>query len=162
MILGLAAGAGFGQAGNMVPMGAAQNVLWALSSLGLVVSNVLLSTAYHRGKNELVAAGFLLLAIGEMIIWSGGHMGEPGAKASFTAGLLFQVPALFLISVPKVLPIWVRALGILAASCFARQAFDYLMLWSPSTSSVFVIVGYIGLTLAFIGYIIEVARTKPE
>ena len=160
IVTGLAVGAALGQAGGFAGPGAAQNVLYAVSSVGLVWAVVLLAIRYGRDGANFVAGGFALLAAAEMIIWAGGPASAPGGAASFAAGALFYVPALLLISLPPVLPIAVRALGALAAVPFGAHAIAFLTGRGPSPSGGLAIAGYILFTASVVGWIVVVVRRR--
>ncbi len=160
--IALGIGAVLGQAGGMVGHGPAQNVLWAMSSVGLVVGCILVGAHQARGGNDLVAAGFATLAIGEALIWAGGPVTGPGGRTSFAGGVLFYVPALLLISVPRGLPLMVRLTGAIGVLPWALYAALFLTGRDPSPTGAIAIAGYILLTAAVVGWIIAVVRSSPK
>jgi hypothetical protein len=119
---GLLVGAGFGLAGTLVRSPELQATLWAIDSVGLVIATSLLALKYLRAGSELVAAGFLVFAIGEGVLLSGTAAGPSGSVPAFAAGIALWAAALALISASPQLQGWLRLLGGVAASLFAITA----------------------------------------
>jgi hypothetical protein len=119
---GLLVGAVFGLAGTLVASPALQASLWAIDSVALVVATSLLALRYFRAGVDVVAAGFLVFAIGEGVLLSGTAAGPTASVPSFAAGTALWAAALALISAPPRLPWWVRGLGGSAACVFAITA----------------------------------------
>jgi hypothetical protein len=119
---GLLVGAVFGLAGTFVASPALQASLWAIDSVALVVATSLLALRYFRGGVDVVAAGFLVFAIGEGVLLSGTAAGPAASVPAFAAGTALWAAALALISAPRLLPWWARGLGGGAASMFAITA----------------------------------------
>jgi hypothetical protein len=119
---GLLVGAGFGLAGTLVSSQQLQGSLWAIDSVGLVIAASVLCLKYLRAGLELVAAGFLVFAIGEGVLLSGTAAGPTGSVPAFAAGIALWAAALLLISAPPQFPGWVRLLGGVAAALFAMTA----------------------------------------
>ena len=117
--LGLLVGAAFGLAGTLVASPQVQACLWAIDSVGLVVATSLLAIRYFRTGEDIVAGGFLVFAIGEGVLLSGTAAGPIGSVPAFAAGTALWAAALALVSGPRVLPSWLRLLGIVAAALFA-------------------------------------------
>jgi hypothetical protein len=96
-----------------------QACLWAIDSVGLVVATSLLAIRYFRAGADIVAGGFLVFAIGEGVLLSGTAAGPSGSVPAFAAGTALWAASLALVSGPRVLPSWLRLLGIAAAALFA-------------------------------------------
>jgi len=154
---GLLVGVVFGMAGNIPPEGWLQNLLFAVSSIGLAVVAVLLALREARHGANLVAAGFAIFAVAEIIIWVGGRTTGPASEAPFAAATLFYVPALLLISVPPRFALWARAAGALAAVPFGVYAVVFLLGGNPA--EVQQIAGYLLLSVAVIGWAVDVVRS---
>lgn len=154
IVVGLATGAIFGQLGGFVGEGSLQTIFYAFSSIGLVAASVLLALRYLSHARNLLASGFMILAVAEMIIWAGG---QENSEASLAAGALFYVPALLLISLPPGLPWLARVSGALAVLPFGAHAFLYLIEQTPPDA--LTIAGYVLLTLTAIGLIVAVVRS---
>jgi len=120
--VGLLVGAAFGLAGTLVGSPHVQASLWAIDSVGLVTATSLLSLKYFRAGSQIVAAGFLVFAIGEGVLLSGTAAGPSGSVPAFAAGTALWAAALALISAPRMLPSWLRLLGAAAACLFATTA----------------------------------------
>jgi hypothetical protein len=119
---GLLVGAVFGLAGTLVASPALQASLWAIDSVALVVATSLLSLRYFRAGVDVVAAGFLVFAIGEGVLLSGTAAGPADSMPAFAAGTALWAAALALISAPPLLQRWLRILGGIAACLFAITA----------------------------------------
>jgi hypothetical protein len=117
--VGLLVGAGFGLAGTLVESPHLQASLWAIDSVGLVIATSLLALKYFRDGEDVVAGGFLVFAIGEGVLLSGTAAGPSGSVPAFAAGTALWAAALALVSAPRLLPTWLRALGAVAACLFA-------------------------------------------
>jgi hypothetical protein len=116
--VGLLVGAGFGLAGTLVESPPLQASLWAIDSVGLVIATSLLALKYFRAGDDIVAGGFLVFAIGEGVLLSGTAAGPAGSVPAFAAGTALWAAALALVSAPRLLPTWLRALGAVAACLF--------------------------------------------
>jgi hypothetical protein len=119
---GLLVGALFGQAGTLVTSPTLQASLWAIDSVGLIVATSLLAVRYFRAGVDVMAAGFLVFAIGEGVLLSGTAAGPTASIPAFAAGTALWAAALALISAPPRLPWWLRLLGGGAACLFAITA----------------------------------------
>jgi hypothetical protein len=119
---GLLVGAAFGLAGTLVASPALQAGLWAIDSVALVVATSLLALRYFRRGVDVVAAGFLVFAIGEGVLLSGTAAGPAASVPAFAAGTALWAAALALISASRLLPWWVRGVGGGAACMFAITA----------------------------------------
>jgi hypothetical protein len=119
---GLLVGAVFGLAGTLVASPTLQGSLWAIDSVALVVATTLLTLRYFRAGVDVVAAGFLVFAIGEGVLLSGTAAGPTASVPAFAAGTALWAAALALISAPRQLPGWLRVLGGAAACLFAITA----------------------------------------
>jgi len=82
----------------------------------------LLALRFFRIGKEIVAAGFLVFAIGESLIVSGSAMELARSVPSFGGGAGLWAAGLALISVPRVFPMVVRVLGLASAALFAATA----------------------------------------
>ncbi|HET9321211.1 MAG TPA: hypothetical protein VFO27_15595 [Bryobacteraceae bacterium] len=65
-----------------------------IDGLGLVMANALLTVKFFRKGNDVVAAGFLVFAIGESVMLSGTATGLVGSIPSFAAGTAFWTTSL--------------------------------------------------------------------
>jgi hypothetical protein len=155
---GLAVGAVLGYGGNFAPVGPVQDLLYALSAAGLVLGAVLLAVEHAVMGHLLAAAGFVILALGEARLIN--PTDAPGAEASFAAGVLLYVPALLLIATSPWAPRWTRAIGALAAVAFAVHAVGYFGGASMETDGPVVGVGYTLLTVAILGWLVTVLRSR--
>jgi hypothetical protein len=160
-VIGLALGAIFGMAGTIVTQPNLQNTLWAIDSVGLIMATALMTLKFFRKGNDLVAAGFLLFAIGESVILSGTAAGLVGSVPSFAAGTALWAAALLLISVPQEFAIGVRLIGVTTSILFAITAAR--IFWGEPllpTSSPLPFFGYPFLVATFLGWIWTLSREK--
>ncbi len=156
---GLLVGIVLGLGGNVPGEGSLQNLLLVVSSIGLTVASVLLALREARHNMDLVAAGFAVLAVAEMILWVGGTPDRiEGIGASFAAAMAFYVPALLLISLPSRFTLWARIAGALAVVPFGISAVMYLA-GTDQPPEVLEAVGYLLLTVAVIGWIVDIVRS---
>jgi hypothetical protein len=119
---GLVVGAVLGMAGTFVPSASLRGLAWGLDGVALVVAGALLTILHFRQGHDLVAAGYLVFAVGEGLILSGAAM-EPVASApSFAAGAGLWAASLALVSAPHVFPPLVRGVGAIASILLALTA----------------------------------------
>ena len=120
---GLAVGAILGLVGTFTPP-PMRGLLWGLDGIALVIASALLAIQHFRQGHDLVAAGFIVFAIGEGVLLSGVALdpGDPGPVSSFAAGAGLWAAGLALISAPAVMPLVVRILGFISALLFAIHA----------------------------------------
>jgi hypothetical protein len=78
-----------------------QQVLWAIDGAALVAATSLLSLKFFRKGNDLIAAGFLVYALGESATLSGTAAGATGSVPAFAAGTALWATALPLVSIPR-------------------------------------------------------------
>ena len=109
-------------AGTFAPSASLRGLAWGIDGVGLVMANALLTLAFYRKGQDLVASGFLVFAVGEGLILSGAAMDLAASVPSFGAGTSLWALALLLISIPRVFPIAVRLLGLFAAVLFGVTA----------------------------------------
>src|SRR5437879_4376031 len=105
-MIGLALGAVFGMVGTIVTSQNVRAVAWAIDSTGLVVATSLLTLKFFRKGNDLVAAGFLVFAIGEGVMLSGTAASLAESVPAFAAGTALWSAALLLTSIPSEFAIW--------------------------------------------------------
>ena len=116
---GLLIGGIFGMAGSFVPSASLRGLAWGIDGVGLIVATTLLTVYYFRKGYDIIAAGFLVFAIGEALILSCSSTVPEKDISSFGAGTSLWAAALSLISVQKIFPVPVRCLGLIAAVLFA-------------------------------------------
>jgi hypothetical protein len=125
-VFGLILGAVCGLAGTVVEEAALRSVLWGIDGAGLVMAACLLALKYLRRANDLVAAGFLVFAVGQGVLMSGAGATLAGSLPSFAAGTGLWATALLLVSIPGEFALPVRALGVVSAILFATTALRIL------------------------------------
>ena len=118
-VIGLLMGCVLGIAGSVVPSDTFRNITWALGSAGIIAAGGLLTMYYLRKGWDGVAAGFLLLAIGESVVFSSCATNLDDNISSFGAGTFLWALSMVALSLQKIFPLFVRFTGIIAAVLFA-------------------------------------------
>jgi hypothetical protein len=109
-------------AGTFASSAFLRGLAWGIDGVGLVMAGALLTLAFYRKGQDLVASGFLVFAVAEGLILSGAAMDLAASVPSFGAGTSLWALALVLISIPRVFPLPVRLLGFFAAVLFGVTA----------------------------------------
>ena len=109
-------------AGSFAPSDALRGLAWGIDGVSLVIASALLSVLFYRKGEDLVAAGYIVFAVGQGLVVSGSAMTLAASTPSFGAGASLWAAALILVSIPRVFPIAVRLLGFAAAVMFAATA----------------------------------------
>jgi len=166
IVVGLTIGAVLGFGGNFIHVGQAQNVVYVISSLGIIMGSALLAAWFARQGRDTVAIGFALLALAEGIVLAGLFLGastltDPEGRASFAAGVALYAVAFPLASIPSAFPLWTRIVGMLAAIPFAAHALLWLLGYAPDPSGPLASIGYVLLVVTIVGWIIAVLRAAP-
>jgi hypothetical protein len=161
IVAGLAAGAVFGIAGTMVADAPVRQVFWGIDGVGLVVATTLLAIRALRAGHDMMAAGFLVFALGEAVLVSGNPAGLAAAVPSFGGGVALWAAGLLMVSGPAVLPGWVRAAGVVAAVLFTvvavriHQGEALVATAAPLPS-----LAYPPLVLTFVGWIVALLQRR--
>jgi hypothetical protein len=120
--LGLAIGALLGIAGTFAPSAPLRGLAWGIDGTALVIAAALLAVHHVRRGNDLAAAGFLVFLAGETLIVSGSAMTLEASAPSFAAGVGLWAASLALVGASNIMPVWIRAIGFVAALLFAGVA----------------------------------------
>jgi hypothetical protein len=118
----LVMGGALGMAGTFVGSTALRGVLWGLDGIALIVATALLTVHHVRRQNTVVAAGFLVFVAAETLILATAAMELAAASPVFGAGTGLWAASLALVSTPRVMPTWLRAVAGVAALLFAVVA----------------------------------------
>lgn len=119
---GLVVGAILGVAGTFTASTSLRGLLWGIDGVALVVAGALLAV-YHLGRNnDLVAAGFLVFVAGQSLVLSTAAIPLDSGAPVFAAGVSLWAASLVLISIPAVMPLWLRVVAIVAAVLFSVVA----------------------------------------
>jgi hypothetical protein len=119
---GLVIGAIFGIAGTFASSASARGILWGIDGVALVIAGALL-TIYHLNRgNSLVASGFLVFVAGETLILATAAAPLDISGPIFGSGAALWAASLAMVSVPRVMPLWVRVVAIAAAVLFSIVA----------------------------------------
>jgi len=158
---GLALGGLFGLVGTFLTTRNLQAASWGIDGIGLIVATALLTLKYFRKGNDIVAAGFLIFAIGESVMLVGTAASLAESVPSFAAGAALWSTALLLTSAPKEFAGWVRLCGIIGSILFAVTAGR--VFWGEQllpTSSPLPFFAYPFLVLTFVGWIWTLLKTQ--
>jgi len=120
--IGLGVGGVLGMAGTFAPSASLRGLAWGIDGIALVMACSLLALRFFRMRQEIVAAGFLVFAVGEGLLVSGAAMDLAPSAPAFGGGVGLWAAGLALISIPRVFPKVVRLLGLAAALLFAATA----------------------------------------
>jgi len=119
---GLVVGAILGVAGTFASSASLRGLLWGIDGVALVVAGALLTIYHFDRKNNLVAAGFLVFLAGQTLVLSTAATPLDSAGPVFAAGVSLWAASLVMISVPAVMPLWVRVVASIAAVLFSVVA----------------------------------------
>jgi hypothetical protein len=161
--IGLALGALCGMAGTFVAHPHIQALLWAIDGSALVMAAALLTVKHFRNGRDVVAAGFLVFAIGEAVLMSGTAAGPVGSVPAFAAGTALWALALLLISIPQHFTLPIRLLGLVSAVLFA--VVSARIFWGEQllpTSTPLPFFAYPVLVLTFMGWIWSLWSECPD
>ena len=157
--IGLILGATFGIAGTFVSSDAVRQIFWGIDGIGVIVGTTLLAIRFFRAGQDIVAAGFLVFALGETLLVSGTPAGLDASVPSFGGGVALWSTGLLLVSLPRVLAMWLRVAGAAAAALFtivAARIFsgEHLL----PTSSPLPFFAYPVVVINFLGWIATLLR----
>jgi hypothetical protein len=153
VLAGLALGAVLGMAGTFVVADNVRAVLWAVDGTGLIAATVLMALWQFRLGNEVVAAGFVVYAIGEAVMLGGTAMSLEASVPTFAAGTALWAASLLMTSVPKGFTVWGRVAGCVAAVLFASVSAR--IFWGETVTPVDKPLPYFAypfLVLTFVGW----------
>ena len=122
--VGLLTGCVLGMTGSFVPSDTARNILWAIDGSGIILAAALLTLYLSKKGHDIAAAGFLIFAIGESIVFAASAADINASLSAFAAGVFLWALSIAVISTQKVFPIFVRSTGIITALLFAITAFQ--------------------------------------
>jgi hypothetical protein len=123
----LVVGGALGVAGTFAPSDALRGLAWGVDGVSLVIAGSMLTLIFFRLGLDLVAAGFLVFTVGQGLILSTAPMSLTAGVPAFGSGVALWTAGLVLISLPKVFPLAVRLLGLIAAILFAIVAIRVLL-----------------------------------
>jgi hypothetical protein len=116
---GLVVGAIFGVAGTFASSASLRGLLWGIDGVALVIAGALL-TIYHFSRgNNLVASGFLVFVAGETLVLATASAPLNSSAPVFASGVALWAASLVLVSVPRIMPLWVRVVAFVAAVLFS-------------------------------------------
>lgn len=119
---GLVVGAILGVAGTFAPSASVRGLLWGIDGVALVLAGALLTIYHLERRNNLVAAGFLVFVAGQTLVLATAATPLNSSGPMFGSGVSLWAASLILISVPAVMPVWVRVVATIAAVLFAVVA----------------------------------------
>ena len=146
--------------GTFVAQRNLQAAAWGLDGVALVVATALLALKFFRKGNDLVAAGFIVFAIGEGLMLIGTATTVAESVPSFAAGAALRSAALMLTSIPRQFASWTRLTGLIGATLFAITSARTF--WGEQilpTSSPLRFFAYPFVVLTFVGWIWTLLKT---
>lgn len=160
-VAGLVAGATFGISGTLVSSESLRQIFWLIDGLGVIVATALLAVRFLRNGDDIIAAGFLVFALGEGLLVSGTAAGLEASVPSFGGGVALWAAGLLLISIPPTLSAWVRGVGMVAALLFAVVAARiFLGERLLPTSQPLPFFAYPFVVLTFLGWIVTILKGR--
>lgn len=155
----LAVGGIFGMIGTFLAQRNLQAAAWSVDGVALVVATILIALKLFRSGNDVVAAGFVVFAIGEGIMLVGTATTVSDSVPSFAAGTALWSAALLLTSIPREFAMWTRGVGALSGILFAVTSAR--IFWGEHilpTSSPLPFYAYPFLVLTFVGWIFRLVK----
>lgn len=161
--VGLAIGVAFGASGNFAT-GHTQNMLYTVSSVGIVIGGFLLVARFARRRNDIVAVGLTIWVLGEVVVMSGGRPSQTAAYtlAAIAAGFGLYAIGLALASLPSELPVWSRVPGILAAIPFAAHVVWWELGHNVDQMGTLAGLGYGLMALTMVTWIVYLLRDQER
>ena len=159
VLAGLALGAALGMAGTFVTADNLRAVLWAVDGTALVAATALMALWQFGKGNEVVAAGFVVYAIGEAVMLGGTSMALEASVPAFAAGTALWSAGLLMTSLPRGFAVWGRATGCIAAVLFASVSLR--IFWGETVTPIARPLPYFAypfLVLTFAGWALGVVR----
>ena len=118
----LVIGAVLGLAGTFMPSQSLRGLSWGVDGVALVTAGAILVVYHFRKGHDTVATGFLIFTLGQSLVLSGAALSLESSSASFAAGAALWAVSLYLVSVPRVFPVAVRVVGLIAALLFVATS----------------------------------------
>ena len=118
----LVVGAALGIAGTFIPSVALRGLAWGVDGTALVIASALLTVHHLKRGHELVAAGFVVFALGQALILSVPAAELTSSVPDFGAGTALWAAGLGLLASSAVFPLIVRVLAGLATLAMAIVA----------------------------------------
>ena len=159
--LGLGVGGALGMAGTFAPTDALRGLAWGIDGVSLVIASTLLVIMHMRNGHDLLAAGFLVFAIGQGLVLATAAVNPAGAAPTFGAGVGLWAGGLALVSAPSFYPVIVRLLGLAASILLAIVAVQiFVGVPVDAKSSPLPFFAYPVLVATMIGWIWSLLRAK--
>ncbi len=159
--IGLGIGVILGMSGLAFTAPTTQLCLFVISGIGFTTGLALLAFKFSKEKQEILATGFLLFAIGEAISTLNAAADEKTANAAFAGCMLFYfVGYLFICLTPK-FPLWTRISGMASALIFVVAASRFYLGYGINSADTLPGIGYGLLTLTIVGWIVYLLRERP-
>ncbi|HTK19124.1 MAG TPA: hypothetical protein VL442_06415 [Mucilaginibacter sp.] len=125
--IGFLTGCVLGMTGSFVPSDIARSILWAIDSSGIILASALLALYLSKKGQDIAAAGFIIFAIAESIVFASSSVDLNASLSAFAAGVFLWALSIAVVSSQKVFPIFLRCTGIITALLFAITAFQIFM-----------------------------------
>lgn len=157
VVAGFTLGWVLGLAGAAVGAGTTQNILYAVSSIGLTTGAVILGVSLI-GRNLVMASGLVILALGEAVI----HTQGPGGADAFAAATYAYFPGLLLAALSGWGPGWTRLTAAVSGIAFGIHAFAHAGGADVTLDGPIASVGYVLLSSTLIGWTWHLLKTSTR
>ena len=159
---GLVLGSALGMAGTFTSSAHVRDLLWGLDGVALIIAAVFLAIHYLREGCDILAAGFMIFVVGQTLILSCAAMDLVIGAPVFGAGASLWAASLLILSMPHIVPLWLRIIGGIAGLLFsivALQIFTGQMITPLSKPLPF--FAYPVFVAALLGWAWERFRNAP-
>lgn len=161
--VGFTIGAVLGIAGSFVHSASLRGIFWGIDGTTIIVGCAIMTILFLRSGNDMLAAGFIVYAIGEGLVQLVCAMAPDASSPFFAAGTALWAAGMAMVSFPRGFPIFVRVTGIIAGILFAVLALEIFsgnMLTPLSKPLPFYAYPFLGVTL--LGWAWTVFRSKQR
>jgi hypothetical protein len=122
--IGLIIGAVLGIAGSFAPTANLRGIAWGIDGTTIIVGCAIMTVHFLRNGNDMLAAGFIVYAIGEGLVQLVCAMAPESSSPFFAAGTALWAAGMAMVSFPNGFPIFVRGTGIIAGVLFSATALE--------------------------------------
>ena len=122
--MGLIVGAVLGIVGSFAPTASLRGIAWGIDGTTIIVGCAIMTIHFLRSGNDMLAAGFIVYAIGEGLVQLVCAMAPDSSSPFFAAGTALWAAGMAMVSFPRGFPAFVRGTGVIAGILFAVTALE--------------------------------------
>jgi hypothetical protein len=122
--IGLIIGAVLGIAGSFAPTASLRGISWGIDGTTIIVGCAIMTVRFLRSGDDMLAAGFIVYAIGEGLVQLVCAMPPDSSSPFFAAGTALWAAGMAMVSLPRGFPAVVRGTGVIAGILFAVTALE--------------------------------------